>query len=260
MIRSLLSLRSALLLGASVMAGCASILGDYELTGGSGASGGAGDASASANSTTSSGGGDPVDGGMCGAKSTISMQDDFNDNVTSANWSINSGAGHITAAETKGRLQVTTDGTGISKGGYQWMAPARSLVGCHLSVEVNTGTSGFISTIFNLVTEADPAGAMNLMGITQSGGKIQALIRSNGSDTLHVELPFSSISMHWWRMREYGGNVIFEVSPDAKAWAELAHGAAPPFIAAIRPQLFVGPGKLAMSNGGTATFDNLNKE
>lgn len=272
MTRKLHALLYALLLGGPLMIGCASILGDYEIVGGGGA-GGASDASGVGgfpftsstspitDGSASSGGGpiDPADMDPCGSGSTTSMKDYFNDSPNSPNWTIISPDGHIKAVQATSHLQITTDGANGINGGYQWASNARSLVGCHIAAQVNkvASASGSVETMFNLVTEADAAGTTNLMRISQNGSNIEVLIRIDAKEVLHYTGAFDPSSMVWWRMRERDGRVIFEVSQEANTWTQLTDNPAPPFISAIRPQLFVGA-TAPDSSGGTATFFNFN--
>jgi hypothetical protein len=204
--------------------------------------------------STSSAGGDP-----CGAGSTAEIVDNFSDNLKGVEWSSYAdGSGQVKVAETNQELHITTNGTLDLYGGYYWAKGLRSLIGCHLTLEVKQAAKSDapILTSLDLVNDKDQA-SKSWLNISQDYGVI--LFRhfianvEKGSQTI----PYDPIAHRWWRFRESQGTTTFDTSPDGKTWKTRYSIPTPGFLTEVRVNILVGAVE-ASAVGGTAIFDNLN--
>ncbi len=70
-------------------------------------------------------------------------------------------------------------------------------------------------------------------------------------------VPYTMASHLWWRIRESGGTLFLETSPDAHSWTVIHSGATPPWI----NEVAVGIGTVSPSDAtklGETQWDNLN--
>lgn len=82
----------------------------------------------------------------------------------------------------------------------------------------------------------------------------ELLARIGGQETV---VPYTMASHRWWRIRESGGTLYLETSPDAHSWTVIHSGVTPPWINDVT----VGIGTVSPSNGaklGETQWDNLN--
>jgi hypothetical protein len=68
---------------------------------------------------------------------------------------------------------------------------------------------------------------------------------------------YTKASHRWWRIRESGGTLFLESSPDGHSWTVIHSGSTPPWI----NEVTVGIGTVSPSNAtklGETQWDNLN--
>jgi hypothetical protein len=202
-----------------------------------------------------SGGAGGSSGDPCGAGSTAEIQDDFNDNMRKAEWTpFGDGLTNV-ASEMNSELYITTSGLLNSQAGYYWGGAARSLLGCHVSIEVKQvplQSFGF-ATFFELLDDA----FLGKLSIALLKGTLRPGYRI-GATTFDAPPVSYDPSIHrFWRFRESKGTVFFEVSADGKSWQSLFSVPTPAFASKVHVKLSMSVQEASLS-GGTAILDNLN--
>ncbi|HMY20187.1 MAG TPA: hypothetical protein PKA58_27860 [Polyangium sp.] len=184
--------------------------------------------------------------------STSALQDDFNDNSTSHVWARSRTKGTCTYEEKNGQLVVHPSPTVSEYCGYRTGA-AYDLTSSTAAVE--------IAQMVNTAANVDMTMSLDCQGgslrITQNLGKLTSGYTSQGSPFELGSKTYDDVNHHWWRIRETGGMVYWEVSPDGKTWAEEAKTAKPFDVTACDLFLYVDTGN-GVSMPGEARFDNVN--
>lgn len=287
--------RWAALLGALLASGCSAILGTdrdyYEATTGStgvggtsavtstsastgastdtststGTSSGGGSSTSSGSSASSSSGsggavndtcwhGDPADPGgtdPCGPGAVNVLADDFNDNVVGPLWGVYEIS--ATAMETNQQAVVSIPGAPakfagfVSKYGY-------SLLGCHGSIEVVKAPQ-HPSTVVHLSFSPDPSSGADLAEVRQIDKSLAFSLVTGGVGTDDCVIPYQPIAHRFWRLRETGGQLLWETAPDGKTWTVQRREKTPAFASTVRVDFGVIP--LAADLAGVGVFDNF---
>jgi hypothetical protein len=82
-------------------------------------------------------------------------------------------------------------------------------------------------------------------------------IRENGSNVVYLDLPYNPSAHRWWRIREGGGMIHWEVSPDGLMWTQLNAAITPSWVDSI--EINIGAGTYGTENvPGDFAFDNVN--
>jgi hypothetical protein len=282
---------SVALLGALIAPGCAAILGAnksyYEVDGGGGSaattlpeptssavtsggwggSGGSGGApfdvtTASATSSAGTGGapndtcwhGDPADpGGVdpCGATTLAALADNFDDNQVGPLWTVYTISG--TALEMDQHAVVSVPGGPGKFAGFVSKA-AYSLLGCHGAIEV-VQSPQHPSTVVHMSLSPDPSIGDDLAEVRQIDKSLAFSLVVGGVATDDCVIPYSPISHRFWRVRETGGYLLWETTPNATAGTVQRRAKTPPFAAAVRVDFGVIP--IAADLPGVGIFDNF---
>jgi hypothetical protein len=94
-------------------------------------------------------------------------------------------------------------------------------------------------------------------------GRLWFIRVENGDDVLNMDVAYDPVAHRHWRLREDGGVVHFETSPDGQAWTSRATTAAPTWAAFAAVEISaghwdndtasvpVGAARIASVNGGT---------
>ena len=94
-------------------------------------------------------------------------------------------------------------------------------------------------------------------------GRLRFIRVENGDDVLNMDVAYDPVAHRHWRLREDGGVVHFETSPDGQAWTSRATTAAPTWAAFAAVEISagrwdndtasvpVGAARIASVNGGT---------
>lgn len=88
-------------------------------------------------------------------------------------------------------------------------------------------------------------GVMEYQRIAADAGDTVVIIDNTQVATASLAFP----ATRWWRMRETGGEILFEVGPDGRAWTELYRTATPPWSATTNVNIG-GGATVAVSPGG----------
>jgi hypothetical protein len=278
----------AALAGALLASGCSVILGAdkgyYEVgSGGGGAStatsssvtasstssgtGGTGGSTSSTSVTSSSsssgaGGapndtcwhGDPADPGgtdPCGPMAVSVLADNFNDNQVGPLWGLYEING--TAMETNHQAVISIPGAPGKFAGFV-SAIAYSLLGCHGAIEV-VQSPQHPSTIAHMSFSPDPSSGADLVEVHQIDKSLVFVMVVGGIATPSCAIPYSPMAHRYWRIRETGGDLLWETAPDALAWTVQRREKAPAFVSSVRVDFGVIP--IAADVAGVGIFDNF---
>jgi len=180
------------------------------------------------------------------------LADNFNDNtVDTAKWPDSFG----TFSETGGRARVACD-TGFS--GYA-SAAIYTLEGSAASTQVFPPAAGGATVdawAQLLVTSATP-GTDAVMKVNAATGDLAMELRTGFFDPGAVLLPYDPAAHAWLRVREAGGDLLWDTSPDGVTWTTRRTAAAPTWVSDTDLQVQL----VAHRDSGTddfAEFDNFN--
>lgn len=192
-------------------------------------------------------------GPRCGAPSLLT--DDFDDNQRAPEWDWAYQSGGSVASETGGRVVVTV----VSEGG----ASEAGYVSRH-TYDLRDGAVWLeVPQMVNLATHAyaflsagpDPA---NQLAIVQLQGTLYFGARLGGADVIMAQAPYDPALHRWWRIREAGGTVRWDTSPDGVAWTERASAPAAISVSIVRLGFGAGIASAGSVFGGRAEFDRFN--
>ncbi|MFD9069174.1 hypothetical protein [Streptomyces lasiicapitis] len=184
-----------------------------------------------------------------------SFQDNFNDNVIGPNWGNSYGG----VSETGGKARIPCV-AGVFAG-YQtakdWtLAGSSAFVQLPLAAAAN-GASTEAQTAFNIIQAT--AGTFLAININTVAGTIRFENNVGYTDGSAVSLTYNSSTHAWLRIRETGGNVLWDTSTDGSTWTNRRTLATPAWVTnsvnAVAVEL------LSWRNNGTtnyAEFDNFN--
>lgn len=214
--------------------------------------------SAESNFTThDSQGGNPVDHALVGT---------FIDGFTSfdpSKWTVSTATVDDTADDYAGVLRLTpTAGNGAARV-YVDSLKTWSLVGS--SVTVNTlevvDAGGSVNCKFNFHAPGN-AGFSQAVGFWYESGNLNAYYIVDGIENGVATVPYSPLNHASWRIRESGGTIYWETSPDRVNWAPPVGQIATSALHFDLTQGVVGFNVSAFGTGnpspGVAAFANLN--
>ncbi|MFS8071354.1 MAG: hypothetical protein ACMG6S_33710 [Byssovorax sp.] len=230
-----------------------------------GTSGGGGSSTSSGTSSSSSSGtggaindtcwhGEPADPGgtdPCGAGSVGVLADDFNDNLVGPLWGIYEIGG--TAMEANHQAVVSIPGAPAKFAGFV-STIAYSLVGCHGSIEVVKAPQ-HPSTVAHLSFSPDPSSGVDRVEVHQIDKSLVFTLVAGGAATDNCVIPYLPTAHRFWRVRETGGNLLWETAPDGLTWTVQRREKTPAFASTVRVDFGVIP--LAADLPGVGVFDNF---
>jgi hypothetical protein len=129
-----------------------------------------------------------------------------------------------------------------------------SLVDCHALVEVDDA--------FNPDPEVHVYLAVQITGdnsiaMTRNGNDLRMNARASGIDA-PTTIPFEKDEHRWWMIRESGGMLTFETSPDGMSW-QVARTVDTPFdVSAVHMIIGLGTPSDTTNYSSEAKFDNVN--
>lgn len=220
--------------------------------------GGAGPATATAASSGGMGGagGQAGSGGsgggmaMCNANGIDTYADDFSDPNLGA-WAPYGGGGNV----VNGVVEFPfTMGMADAFRGIETV-DQYTLLNCAVTVEIvdphNLGSQ--TQSYFYAPVDID-----NYVLMEVRGDALRARVREGGMTNQLMGGPqFDADAHRYWRISEQGGSVDFATSPDGVSWTSFATLITPPFANDVKIGLGGGT-EQAVSNPGTARFDNVN--
>lgn len=199
--------------------------------------------------------GEPADPGgsdPCGSSSVAVLADNFNDNLVSPLWAVYQ-IGSGTAAEVNHRVEVTIPGALNKFAGFVSSMPY-SLQGCHGSMAVLQSPQ-HPSTVTHLSFSPDPSSGADLVEVHQIGPWLKFAMVVGGVATDECTIPYLPIAHRYWRIREVGGDLLWETGSDGVAWVVQRREKAPAFVSSVRVDFGVIP--IGADSPGTGIFDDF---
>lgn len=190
-------------------------------------------------------------GSRCAASS---LTDNFTDAANSVHW-LPSTTAHCAINATGGQLDFTLQ---PPPSGCEYISSySFDLTGSSVVVQAPkppAKADGAVAWLRVVTDETMESG----YELSVDEGVLQALRKNeDGSSNLHVTTGFDS-SLSWWRIRESGGMLLYEVAPDGKNWSQFASEAVSYPVTAIRVHLGVSVYDQAATAPGHVDFANLN--
>ena len=187
----------------------------------------------------------------------VELQDSFDASMIDVlRWMPTSSPG-ATTSETGGEA-VLDLGTGMVQAGAYAEVRSRTaydITGHQVSVEV-TRISNTASTLQAVLYATAPTGE-NELDIVAEQGFIDADVRElNTFKQLNTSVPYDPAYHRFWSIRERGGTITFETSPDRITWVPMV-SYMPPFPVTSLNVGFYTYTDTAWTNPGLAAFDNF---
>lgn len=193
---------------------------------------------------------------VCG-KATL-LADDFADGVRAPSWGWAFASGGAARAETGGRLVITlADMTaGSSYAGYATnrtydLTESRVYVEVPVMASTATAAQVYMSAAFNR------PGPDDRVQFLQESGTLSARKDIAGTISTLWSAPWDATAHRWWQLRETGGLLYWETSPDGVVWTTRATDGDPTNLAAVRIEIGAGTWR-SETSPGTAAFDHVN--
>lgn len=143
------------------------------------------------------------------------LLDDFNDNTTNTNLWSDVGDPPVTTVEANGQVEVTPGTNSTGYGGRQSVA-TYDLTGNAVSMRVIHPCNTTNNTETQMVLAVDDDNQI-LFVVTNNSIVCRTRTAGVNSDTF----PAWSTNYKYWRIRESGGTIFFEVSSDNQEWTTL---------------------------------------
>jgi hypothetical protein len=197
------------------------------------------------------------EGDTCGPGSVAEIADDFDDDTKADVW-----AGYAdpsaSIAEVNGQVEMRVDGSTPAFAGYAWLGGPRSLLGCHVSVQMKQvgSTAGGVFTYLSVPSEAGTA--VGDIAFTHVGSSITMSVGGGGASSSQ-SIPYDPVEQAFWRVREAGGAIHFETSSDGASWLPQFTADTPSFAGTVSVNIGMGVNE-PVPGGGFAVFDHLNVE
>lgn len=191
----------------------------------------------------------------CGPGSVAEISDDFDDGVKAEEW-VGYADPSASVAEMNQHVEMRVDGSMKAFAGYAWIGGARSLLGCHVGLEMKQvgSTEGGVFTYLS-VPSSDGTETGDI-AITHVAGTLTMNVSSGGAASSQ-SVPYDPVEQAWWRVREADGEVHFETSSDGRTWLPQFSAGTPAFAGSVVVNVGVGVNE-PVPGGGFAIFDNLN--
>lgn len=159
------------------------------------------------------------------------------------------------AAVTGGRLVATLNS---AWSGYGRSLTTYDLTGSAVRVEIPVHPTGpsYTNTYIQLTNTGAVGGTTNGTLFQFENTTISVAQYLNGAYSTVTSGTYSATNHRWLRIRESGGSLIFDVSPDGVTWTQFHSYAAPFPINSLYVEL--GAGGPPTSSPSAAQFDNLN--
>jgi hypothetical protein len=201
--------------------------------------------------------GGPIDGGPidaappdpCGGR--VLFRDDFDDGTAGGEWGIVADPGMV-IVEEGGRVHVRYAPfvTADSYAGYATPLARDLSLGC-----VTLDVSVVASAATNADTYMLVDGARDL-SITVQAGNLEARVNDGPDVMVLARVPYDPVAHRYWRVRDAGSSVRYEVSDDGMRFEELAALLEP--VSLTSTTLFFGSGVyLDTTDAGDAQFESI---
>jgi hypothetical protein len=184
------------------------------------------------------------------------VQDGFDGDGFAAGWSPWVGSGTCTVQATGGSAQLSFPGSGGSFCGVD-TDRLLDLTGDTIQVEIVAGPDDVTFVTFAELVTPDQA---NRVDIRISGGDVRLRQLLGGSVVSSVTLPYDPVAHLFWRLREAGGSIFWDSSPDGTTWRNRAEATRAVEVTAM--YFTMAAGHDAPGPGGTPVvrFDRVNTD
>jgi hypothetical protein len=182
----------------------------------------------------------------------VLFRDDFDDGVTGSAWEVIADPGMTTLEET-GRVHVryAPSVPASTYGGYA-STFSRDLSGACVTIDVSV----VASPAADVDTFLAVGGAPLQLSITAQDGRLEARSDEGDGAVRHGSAPYDPIAHRFWRIRDAGTSIHYEVSEDGVRWTSLGILSEP--VGLSSATLFFGTGAyLAADDAGDAQFESL---
>lgn len=154
------------------------------------------------------------------------LQDDFVNNVQDAVWSASAVSGSATKDETSGEVRLTlpssTAGTHVA---YYRTSVAYDLTAGSFYWNIDTMVATGVAA--TAILDLRSADSQNALRWTQTSGTLKAQTVLAGVATDQYSVAWNASTYKYLRVRESGGNVLFDSSTNGTSWTNRASVAAP---------------------------------
>ena len=230
--------------------------------GGGGASSSASTSAASSSSSSGTGGmvndtcwhGEPADPGgsdPCSGSAVSTLADNFNDNQVSSLWAPYQIS--ATAQEINHQVEIVVPGP-INKFAGFVSAGSYTLLGCHASMAILQSPQ-HPNTVTHMSLSPDPSSGADLAEVQQIGKSLYFVLSVGGVATDACKIPYLPIAHRYWRIRELGGELLWETGQDGVGWVIQRRENTPAFASSVRVDFGVIP--IAADVMGKGVFDNF---
>lgn len=179
--------------------------------------------------------------------------DNFTDNVQGDTWSASAVSGSATKAETGGQARLTlpssTSGTHLA---YYRTAGTYDLTAGSVYINIDT----MVSTAVAATAGFDVFAGLNILRWTQTSGTLKAQTIVAGVATDRYSVAWNASTYKYLRIRESGGNVLFDSSTNGTSWTNRYTGAAPLAVTELTVQFFASCGNVA--SPGSFRIEDIN--
>lgn len=182
------------------------------------------------------------------------LVDNFNDNVVGPEWG--NFYGGVTEVGGKARVPCTTGFAGYQSA-YQWTLAGSSV---YVQVPTRPSATGATAEAYAQFMVNSPTDGTRLgFTINMVGTKLRMQNDVGYFDAGATEITYSGTTHLWLRIRETGGNVLWDTSPDGTTWTNRRTLATPAWVTSSIDTCALDLS--AHRDGGTADvaeFDNVN--
>jgi hypothetical protein len=181
------------------------------------------------------------------------ITDDFSTSTPSPAWKRSYVNSPMTVTQTGGQLMFTLAANLVVFSAY-YSSASYDLTGSSFVVQVPQTA--------NVATTAQTYIALNGQGandieMLEENGQLTARISVGGTDQNLASAAYDPTQHAWWRIRESGGTLFWDTSPDGKTWTVLCSDSTPFAIDVLDVVLAAGTWQ-SQANPGTSNFDNVN--
>lgn len=170
------------------------------------------------------------------------LRDDFADASIAAAWAAST-AGSATAAETGGQARFTLPSSTAGTHDARFTSTALyDLTGdsCFINIDTMVATGVAAIAYFTLAIDIN-----NYLTWTQTSGTLKAQTSVGGVLTDRYSVAWNASTYKYLRIRESGGNVLFDSSSNGTSWTNRASVAAPIAVTALSVRVGVQCGNIA---------------
>lgn len=182
------------------------------------------------------------------------LTDNFNDNsMDTSLWTLQVGTG--TTAETNGQLVLTpaSNNPGATYDGYS-SVNTYDLTSSRASIECVQGVTAINGNEQSFTLEASTGNSITIL----LGGSNNLIFRLRTAGvTNDTGVTRNDTTMRWWRIRESGGLVFYETSPNGSTWTVRRATSVSFAITSVRVKMTAGTWQ-NVASPGIGIFDNLN--